>query len=234
MGKFKEFFDKHHEVIIGVVATIFVGIITTVLGIYYTWHTSSEFHKKSFEDYQKKVATATLNNITLELNTCDRIIRTLYEKMDKNNNKNEDLNNESAEYFDNVKNQILILKDIINNSKTQWSIIFPEEAKKVNELDRNLLATIAQIRTLDSKLEDLKQESRIKDIKDIKAELEKTLNAYSQQLKAYTTLKVYPSSVVSADAVVSGDTVLPNGNVFIPNQFKGKYEGLLPIEKIEK
>ncbi len=205
-----------------IIFTALITIVSTVIGIAATWIIGHQ----QFKDYQTKVASATSENIILEQKACDRILRIIKEKVDKAKVKNTHKTETVLVYLDNIRNQAVALKEIINNPKAHWDIIFPEYTKEhakeiqtVKLYDRQLLNIIANIKELNKKI-DLAQksgetEALKKSIESLERTLQDTVEQFEAKLQSYGTLPtIYPSSVVSPNSLITGELILSDGSLF--------------------
>ena len=205
---------------------IIVTFLFTVAGIVAT----KIYSQQQFKDWQIKVATATSGNINLEQKVCDSTLRTINDKTTKIKNKNVHQAEHLLEYFDNLRNQIVILKDIITNSKQHWDVMFPEftkkytkEIEKIERYDRELLGLVAKTKELEKQIKLNAKSGEVKLLKESIEKLEKTTNLFEEKLQSYSDLPpIYPSSVASADSVTSGVVVLADGSLFSPSSLSDK------------
>lgn len=224
------------------------GFIYFIVSILITGGLTAHYGKKQFEEWQIKVAIATSKNIILELKNCDDILQVINEKTNKIKNKSE--NELTLEYFDNVKNKVVSLKDTINNSKSLWELMFPaytkskeytEVSRKVKQLDSKLIGIIGDIKSLNKKLELAETRNGIAALKITQNQLQDAINNYTQTLQSYNNLPIsnnlpifYPSSVVSPDSITTGTVILFDGSSFNPNQQYGDLLVDIPPLKIDK
>ncbi len=230
LDKFKKFWKRWSQ-----------SIISLIIGAFISWRITSCYSKKDFQKWQKKVALTTSSNIRLEQSICDSILRTVNDKTVRIGNIHSDNKDIILEYFDNIKNQIVILRKVIKNTKSQWDIIFPDfvrEHKKdimyVENYDKEILQIVEEINDLRSKLKKAKSTGKEEEIDEILEKLREKQGLYKKKLQQYKELPLtYPSSVVSSDTAVTGEMVLPDGSVFNPYEEQIYENSVIPLMKYE-
>ncbi|MCU0652270.1 MAG: hypothetical protein MUC39_04950 [Candidatus Omnitrophica bacterium] len=214
---FKEIWNKWRKDVIIITITFVLGVITAIF-----------FGNISFRSWQKKVAKEALENTKLEQGFCDTAILVLNEKIDKTRANQENINKAVIlEYFDNVKNQMVSLKAIINRSKLTWVNIFPKDSEESEKFDKQLLVSIDDVKSLKN---DIKNDLRILVEKQKKADtennkisdqnkkiqstiekLESKLESIKNNINTFQNAgSIYPSGLLSP----GNNIILPNGNTF--------------------
>jgi len=220
-----------------------LGSFLSVIFFFFGWGITAHYADKAFEKWQLKVATATSQNIMLEQKACDATLQIINDKIDSLKNRNINDNGLSLEYLDNVKNQVVMLKNIVSNSKSFWDLMFPvytkpeyaEDVRKVEDYDKQLLGIISDIKELNRKRDVEEKLGQTEKVKDTVTQLQEKIEQYRKQLDVYKNLPTsYPSSVASADSVATGSIILFNGNVFNPQFLQNNQEDYTSQIKTDK
>lgn len=193
-------------------------ILFFILALLAGWGTGWYWSHINFEKWQEKVAREALENIKLEQMFCDKAVQIINEKSQKIEVKKEDI---ITEYFDNIKNQLISLRETINKSKLTWKNIFPEEAKRIEELDSRVVKKVTDIKNLKNQIELLKigynkHKLDKREMEKLQGKIQKLnlkINSLEADIMAYKDIgSTYPSNVMSLD-ILSENIILPKGDI---------------------
>lgn len=228
---FKIFISKHmHEI----KAVIISAIITFSISYYITKHVTG----KDFEKWQRKVGKEALENIKLEQALCQNALQTINDKANNIRSVNEQKGVKKyagsndvivLEYFDNIRNQILLLMNVINKSKLTWENIFEEEAKKTREYDEKIISTYADIKKLKNEIRlqkeilDMMQNSNDYSRQEYKKESKEIRKIIKQLKTKINTLQ----NTLQKEVQLSKDLNFPSG-LIIQNTLSSKAEIVVP------